>query len=133
MGQRRKSERICKLNDQPDWDICISWQRMLVAILSHDMDPTHGIKQFISETGEIAGVGVELMVGTWLRNAVQSLRAGDFYEACLDALEARARCEGDEGPERLNGRAGHALCACFRRVFPAAPPGFERIGRSGKT
>ena len=133
MVQRRKSDRECKPNDQPDWNGCISWQRMLVALVSSGSDPAPAIRLFIEETESILDE-VEGDARVRLNHGRAYLYHGSHYAACLEALEARALHEGAAGPERKEGHSGVGkyLCACFRRKYPIAPAGFERIGRGGK-
>jgi hypothetical protein len=106
---------------------------MLIASMSANIDPTPVLRRFIDETYRLATGLVEHSMKADLREADASLAERDYYRSCLAALEARAAYEEDGGPTRLNGRAGLALCRCFREVFPTAPPGFEHVGRGGKS
>lgn len=128
-------EQKSRPNDQPDWNVCRAWRRMFIALTYPEWDPATPLLCFIDETvGQIQSnldPRTTARIENHLISARESLLVGRFYEAYLDALEARALAEGITGPERIE-EAGVPLCANIRRVYPHAPVGFEKIGRSSR-
>jgi len=128
-GNRRDTPRI---GDQPDWDSCIAWRRMLTAVVNVEWD-------FMPAAREIRDWLVEhlhLLEGPlhrdnvlyYLEEAEPYFGASHPYGACYYALEALAQYRGINGPDRVE-IVGQELCAIFQKVYPVAPPGFERTGR----
>jgi len=128
-GNRRDAARP---SDQPDWDACIAWRRMLVALMNSDLPIEPVLKPFFQELSERAETLRDPIYRSASRNLLREARgqlsSGRYYEACSTALEARAIIERIGGVDRIE-LAGRRLCVFVRRAHPLAPPGFERTGR----
>lgn len=67
-------------------------------------------------------------IAYYLEEVVDYLAAEHPYGMCHSLLEALAVYHEITGPDRIE-ITGFLLCGQFRRVYPNAPDGFERVGR----
>jgi hypothetical protein len=93
------------------------------------------INAFAAETCELLQKTTDREIAAAVREHIGGARRAFFddecsYKACLRLLEAHARHRDLVGPDRLEV-VGKAFCDCIRRVYPSAPRGFEKIGRTG--
>lgn len=132
-GNRRDAARP---SDQPDWDACIAWRRMVVALMNASWDVAAPIGEFLHNTatrvGSIRGTAGQAAARQHLQLARGFLYEARFYDACASVLEARSLIEQVEGPDRIE-LMGRRLCIFIRQSHPLAPPGFERVGRMRNT
>lgn len=131
-GNRRDAPR---LGDQPDWDACIAWRRMLTAVVNLGWDITIVLlpmrDSLRARLQRIECPRHRDDVAFYLEEMddyVNEAGGPHPYGMCYQLLEALACFHEITGPDRIEA-VGVLLCAQFRAVYPVAPAGFERIGR----
>ena len=128
-GNRRDAPRD---GDQPDWDSCIAWRRMLTALVNVEWEFLSAIEEICDWlVRHLHTIDDELHrddVLFYLEETGEYLKKAHPYGSCYYALEALARYRGIGGPDRVE-IAGQDLCVLFQKLYPIAPSGFERTGR----
>lgn len=135
MPRRRARKRSKRLGDQGDWNICISWQRMYVALQNMGLDEASlrlPITVFLSDSRALVvdcpPKTRDRALALW-RRAWEALSEMETWEAAVRCMEARAYAKENPtiGQQQIEGMA---LCEAIREVYKTAPSGFEKVGRS---
>jgi hypothetical protein len=135
MPRKRSGRKDRELEGQADWEACIAWRRMYVAIMNAEWDLRIPLTGWLLDTrervAEVASEESRALASRYLRKAWIALREDDVWFACLHGIRARTvGREADTSDEReIEGRT---LCIVFRSAYKKAPPGFERVGRSAE-
>jgi len=128
-GNRRDAPRQ---GDQPDWETCIAWRRMLTAAVNASWDLRPVIEPLCISLREhlpvIADARRQDDIAFYLEEVADHLADEHPYGSCHNLLEALALFHEIVGPDRIE-ITGLILCRQFRLVYPNAPDGFERVGR----
>lgn len=127
MPRRRRDK---KKIDQGDWNACIAWRRMFVAVSSSGSDLSIPIAVFLTDclkpVADSNGRADASMVV--LRDAWKHLRDGHEWSAIVVGIQARCLALGKARSED-HEEEGIEMCQAFREAYPVSPPGFERVGR----
>jgi len=132
MPRRRRDQRLL---DQGDWNACIAWRRMFVAIMNAKWDLRVPIAAFLADAQAHVGAncnGAPHPAKTRLRAAWGGIVDGDDWVAVVNGISARVLATHDilEAKKiELHEVEGRILCAIFREAYPVSPPGFEKVGR----
>jgi hypothetical protein len=118
--------------DQPDWDSCIAWRRMLTAVVNAGWKFLPVVEEIrdwlLAHLYKIDDDRHRDDVRFYLEETDEYLKKAHPYGSCYYVLEALARYRGIGGPDRIE-IAGQDLCVLFQKIYPIAPPGFARTGR----
>jgi hypothetical protein len=128
-GNRRDSPRE---GDQPDWDSCIAWRRMLTAVVNVGWD----FQPAVVEVRDWLAANLHRIdddlhrddILFYIEETDAYLKKDHPYGSCYYVLEGLARFRQISGPDRIEV-VGQELCVLFQRIYPTAPSGFERTGR----
>lgn len=132
MPRRRRDQRLL---DQGDWNACIAWRRMFVAIMNAKWDLRLPITVFLTEARlHVASHCADTPhpARDRLRSAWSNLVEEEDWAAVVEGISSRVLATNSEIEARkieLHEVEGRALCAIFRETYPKAPPGFEKVGR----